>query len=45
MKKFIAIFLTVIMIFAFAKNETLQQQIVSYLQSHDYGNENEINKL
>lgn len=32
-------------IFAFAQNQTLRQQIVSYLQSHDYGNENEINKL
>lgn len=32
-------------IFAFTQNQTLQQQIVSYLQSHDYGNENEINKL
>ena len=32
-------------IFAFAQNPTLQQQIISYLKSHDYGNESEIKKL
>ena len=32
-------------IFAFAKNPTFQQQIIAYLQSHDYGNESEIKKL
>ena len=32
-------------IFAFAQNPTLQQQIIAYLQSHDYGNESEIKKL
>jgi glycosyltransferase involved in cell wall biosynthesis len=32
-------------ILAFAQNPTLQQQIIAYLQSHDYGNESEIKKL
>jgi glycosyltransferase involved in cell wall biosynthesis len=32
-------------IYAYAQNPTLQQQIISYLQSHDYGNESEIKKL
>ena len=32
-------------IFAFVQNPTLQQQIIAYLQSHDYGNESEIKKL
>ena len=32
-------------IFAFAQNPTVQQQIISYLKSHDYGNESEIKKL
>ena len=32
-------------IYAFAQNPTLQQQIIAYLQSHDYGNESEIKKL
>ena len=29
----------------FIKNQQLQRQVVNYLQTHDYGNENEINKL
>ena len=32
-------------IFAFAQNPALQQQIIAYLKSHDYGNESEIKKL
>ena len=32
-------------ILAFAQNPTFQQQIISYLKSHDYGNESEIKKL
>ena len=32
-------------IYAFAQNRTLQQQLISYLKSHDYGNESEIKKL
>ena len=32
-------------IYAFAQNSALQQQLISYLKSHDYGNENEIKKL
>ena len=32
-------------IYAFAQNPTLQQQIITYLKSHDYGNESEIKKL
>lgn len=29
----------------FIKNKTLQDKIIDYLNSHDYGNENEINKI
>ena len=29
----------------FIQNKNLQQEIISYLQSHDYGNENEISKI
>ena len=32
-------------IHAFAQNRALQQQLISYLKSHDYGNESEIKKL
>ena len=32
-------------IYAFAQNRALQQQLISYLKSHDYGNESEIKKL
>lgn len=32
-------------IYAFAQNRALQQQFISYLKSHDYGNESEIKKL
>lgn len=32
-------------IYAFAQNRALQQQLISYLKFHDYGNESEIKKL
>ena len=32
-------------IFTFASNHTLQKEMVTYLKSHDYGNESEIKKL
>lgn len=32
-------------IYTFVQNKALQKKIVSYLQSHDYGNENEVRKL
>ena len=32
-------------IYTFVQDKALQEQIVTYLQSHDYGNENEVRKL
>lgn len=32
-------------IYTFVQNKALQEQIVNYLQTHDYGNENEVRKL
>ena len=32
-------------IYTFVQDKALQEQIVSYLQSHDYGNEDEVRKL
>ena len=32
-------------IYTFVQDKALQEQIVNYLQTHDYGDENEVRKL